>query len=214
MALCYKRLSKLTHLRFLHLLTKTVVPKHLLGTKNSSTHFKDYQDNLIFPPRDLWSSKRERKKQHYLNNYSQSRKGYMPCKGFCCSLKLARGCRRTPVLQPLLPRLITMKLDTKLLEAKGDNLLPVLVDKAGSSSTPSFPPQSPTSGHKSGDPSLSEYFLTWWMQLVTDAMLVISPSYRLAASMSALTGHSEQDPRITPSNQQGDHCKKPGQGQG
>lgn len=42
---------------FLHLLTKTVVPKQLLSTKKSSRHIKDYQDDLIFPPRDLWSSK-------------------------------------------------------------------------------------------------------------------------------------------------------------
>lgn len=34
-----------------------MVPQHLFSTKNSTRHFKDYQGNLIFPLRDLWSSK-------------------------------------------------------------------------------------------------------------------------------------------------------------
>lgn len=74
----------------------------------------------------------------------------MPSELFCRSLKLARGFKWTRVLPDPATRAHYSEAQYQALIGE-DNLLFVLVDKAGRRSTLSFPPKSLTSGHKSKD---------------------------------------------------------------
>lgn len=66
----------------------TVVREHLFTTKNSTKHFQDYQGNLIFPLRDLWSSKGD-KNIISITIAKVERDKYL-VKVFCCSLKFKK----------------------------------------------------------------------------------------------------------------------------
>ena len=67
------------------------------------------------------------------------------CK-FFCPLKLARGFKWIGVLPAPATRVHYNEAQYQALKIKKDNLLLVLMDKAGKSSTPSTPPQSQVRG--------------------------------------------------------------------